>query len=228
MLFLSDLAGQGELVDRVHDLDKSVNFLKMILFLSFIVFARLINPDIFSWLIKKGVNMGKARDFEKDNPEGYIFGVSMLLIFSVLSVGVFLSQMGAYQDFRNPVLINIAITIFFFTVFLVLVNFLQAVLFSVKSIFNSHFVDLLSFLVIIGAGAFVTLLGKWFLNEAQFLVVQSAVFILLAVIFSLRMLRMLFIVPQIYNQNMVLIFFYLCAAEISPILIISKLLTNLV
>jgi len=227
-MFLSDLIGSGEVIDRVHDLDKSINFLKMILFLSFLVVARIINPNIFLWLAKQGFNLGATRDFNSENPEKYILSVSMLLIFSVLSVGIYLSQIGVYANYNSPVLINLAITVFFFTIFLVVVNFLQSVLFSIRNVFNIHFIDLLNYLFIIGTAAFIALLSNWFLQDSIAMFIQSGVLVFLFVVFVIRMFRLLLKGDLIFGQNVVLIFFYLCAAEISPFLIVGKLLTNLV
>ncbi|MBI1184243.1 DUF4271 domain-containing protein [bacterium] len=228
MIYLSDLIGKGEVIDRVHDLDKSINFLKMILFLSFIVFARLINPSIFQWLYRQVLSIDANRDYNAENPEKYVLSISMLLIFSVMSVGVFLAQQGAYNDFSNPVLVNMLVTLFFFTVFLVLVNVLQTALFRIGNVLNRHFIDLLSYLFIVGAGAFVALLAKWFLNEGIAGILQSAVIVFLVLFFLFRMLRLMVKGSLIFGQNVILIFFYLCAAEISPFLIVGKLLINLV
>ncbi|MGB0431287.1 MAG: hypothetical protein ACPGLV_12500 [Bacteroidia bacterium] len=149
-MFLNELIGQGELVDRVHDLEKSINFLKMLFFLSFVVVARLVSPGVFSWLAVQAVSFGNKREFEKENPEKYVISVGLLLVFSVISMGVYLTQLGVYSNFSNPVLVNISITVFFFAGFLVIVNFLQASLFKVYEILNSHFLDVLSFLILSG------------------------------------------------------------------------------
>jgi hypothetical protein len=227
-MFLNDLIGQGELIDRVHDLDKSVNFLKMLFFLSFVVAARLISPGVFSWLVKQEFSFGKKSEFVKESPEKYIISISLLLIFSISSVAVYITQLGVYSNIGNPVLMNMAITIFFFAAFLVIVNLLQAILFKVNEVFNLHFIDVISFLVFSGFAAFTALMAKWFLAESQFAIVQSIVVIVLLIVFILRLVRLLLQGPSLFNQNMVLIFFYLCAAEISPFLIIGKLLVNLV
>ncbi|MFY0674727.1 MAG: DUF4271 domain-containing protein [Bacteroidia bacterium] len=227
-MFLNELIGQGELVDRVHDLDKSVNFLKMLFFLSFVVAARLISPGVFVWLVRQEFSFGKKSEFVKENPENYIISITLLLVFSVSSVGVYITQLGAYSNISNPVLMNMAITIFFFAAFLVLVNVLQAILFKVYEVFNLHFVDVISFLVFAGLASFTSLMAKWFLPEQHFALVQTIVVILLFVVFILRLFRLLIQGPSLFKQNVVLIFFYLCAAEISPFLIIGKLLVNLV
>ncbi len=227
-MLLNDLIGQGELINRVHDLDKSINFLKMLFFLSFVVVARLASPGVFSWLATQAFSFGKKSDFNKDNPENYVIAVSLLLLFSIISVGVYLTQLGVYSNYGNPVLVNISIAVFFFAIVLVSVNLLQASLFRSFEVFNVHFLDVISFLVVVGFSAFIMLVSKWFLPEAQYIIVQSIVLFVLISVFLVRSLRLLIQGPLIFNQNMVLIFFYLCAAEISPFLIISKLLVNLV
>lgn len=227
-MFINDLVGQGELVDRAHDLEKSVNFLKMLFFLTFVVAARIISPGVFGWLVKQEFSFGKKSEFVTESSEKYIISIALLLIFSVSSVGVYITQLGVYSNIGSPVLMNMAITIFFFAAFLVIVNLLQAILFKVYEVFNLHFIDVISFLVFTGFAAFTALMSKWFMAESQFLMVQSIILVILFAVFTIRLARLLLQGPTLFNQNTVLIFFYLCAAEISPFLIIGKLLVNLV
>ena len=227
-MLLTELIGTGEVQHRMHDLSKSVNFLKMLLFLSFIVFARLFNPQIFSWLRTKGFSLLSSDGFTKDNPERYIPSILMLLLFSVLSISLFLTDFGIHLDYGNAVLVNMAICVFFISSILVLVNFLQSVLFSVRNVFNAHFIDLLAFFFILGAGAFLAVLATWFLHESYVILAHSIIYTIVAVVLLMRIVRLMVQGPQIFSQNLILIFFYLCAAEISPFLIIGKLLTNLI
>ena len=211
-----------------HDLEKSIDFLKMILFLSFIVSARLIKPSIFSWMMGNSFGANSSNDFNLEHPERYLPGMLLLLLFGVTSIAVYLRSVGMFGESMNPVLVNMAVVIFFFAIMLLLASFLQAALFGSKRLLSSHFLDLLTFFFLLGIGAFILLLARWFLIETAFGIVQAVVGGLLLLIFGARIMRLLLTNTSFFNQNRLLIFFYLCASEICPLLIIGKLLTNLV
>lgn len=229
MLTLQELTGLGEPVFRSdHDLERSIDFLKMILFLSFIVSARLIKPSIFTWMLGNSFGASSSNNFNFEHPERYLPGLLFLLLFSVSSLAVYLSSIGMFGDSTSPVLVNMAVVIFFYAIILLMASFLQSVLFGIKRFLSSHFLDLITFFFLLGVGAFVLLLARWFLLESAFGIIQAVIGGFLLLTFGTRIVRLLLINASFFNQNRLLIFFYLCAAEIAPLLIIGKLLTNLV
>lgn len=229
MLNLQELTGLGEPIFRLdQDLERSIDFLKMILFLSFIVMARLIKPGIFRWMLNNSMGASSKETFSREHPESYLAGMLFLLLFSISSLALYLTSEELFQDYASPVLVSMAVVIFFCTIVLLVSSFLQSALFGIKRLLNPHFLDLLTFLFFLGIGAFLLLLSDWFLIDSAFAVIQALVAGLLLLVFVVRLARLLLFNASVFNQSRLLIFFYLCAAEISPLLIIGKLLTNLV
>jgi hypothetical protein len=108
------------------------------------------------------------------------------------------------------------------------INFFQLALFGIRTVFNAHFVDFLIYIIMLGIGSYLVLLAHWFLQPSLVVVIQSVTYTGLVLVFIWRIARLLFKGDLIFRQNMLLIFCYLCAAEIGPLLIVGKLLTNLV
>ena len=229
MLILTDIIGTGEPISKLnHGLEESMSFLKMILFLGLVVLAKLLNPSVFKWIFGKSVGLVDNQSFRNEEPESYLLPISLLLIFSISSLGLYLTHVGANAQASNPVLMNTLLVLFFTAFMLVQSSLFQYWLFKGKTLLNSHFIDLINFLLFTGVCGFIVVLSGWFLAEDLSTRVRSFASFAVLVVFVLRIGRLTFQSRTIFHQNAILIFFYLCAAEIAPFLIVGKLLTNIV
>lgn len=229
MQLLTDIIGSGEPISKLnHGLEESMSFLKMVLFLGLIVLAKLLNPSVFKWIFGKSVGLVDNEGFGNEEPESYLLPISLLLIFSISSLGLYLTQAGANAEVSNPVLMNILLVLFFMALMMVQTSLFQFWLFKGKSVFNPHFIDLINFLLFTGGCAFVVVLSGWFLSAELARQITSVASFTVLSVFVLRIGRLTLQSRLIFHQNAVLIFFYLCAAEIAPFLIVGKLLTNIV
>ena len=211
-----------------HGLEESMSFLKMVFFLGMVVTAKLLNPGIFKWIFNRSFGLTEEDGFGQEEPESYLLSVSLLLIFSISSLGLFLTDMGANSQGGTPVLINSLLVLFFMAFMMIQTSLFQLWLFEGKNILSPHFLDLINFLLFTGACAFLVVLSSWFLSDELARQVRAVSMLVVLAVFVLRILRLTLLSRSIFRQSAVLIFFYLCAAEIAPFLIVGKLLTNIV
>lgn len=229
MLFLNEIIGDGDPISKFnHGLEESMSFLKMVFFLGMVVGAKVLSPGVFKWIMNRSFGLADDKKFGQEEPESYLLSISLLLIFSISSLGLFLTDMGANAQGGSPVLINSLLVLFFVAFMMIQSSLFQQWLFGGKNILNPHFLDLVNFLLFTGACAFIVVLSTWFLSDELASMVRAASMLVVLAVFALRILRLTLQSRSIFHQSAVLIFFYLCAAEIAPFLIVGKLLTNIV
>lgn len=226
-MLLSNLIGSGEPLERiVHDKDVSYNFIKYLLLGFLPVAANLIVPGIYGRLLRGVIEFDDfVNDLKENNSQ--LLGLIILIIFTWLGVGFYLGEIGYNTNYGNSFLVNVSLVIFLSLICLLGVYLFHFIFFEQNSVLNFHTVDFVLFQILIGSIIYVCLAVEWFSSQNMQINIRPILLIIIIFLIVFRVVRLTFFLRSAYTQSAYLIFYYLCAIEIAPYLIIGKILSNL-
>lgn len=219
---------EGEPIMRPEQgVEKSVYFLKMLFLLLFPIASRLLQPRLLPVLFRSIPNIGSwVEEIDWKNGAN-VLSVIFLWLFALLSISMWLNSLGLNAGQGAPLLVNSLILTIFFAVCILILSFGTAVFLKDNQMSLLPVLDLLHLFILMGFLFFGGLILNWFGNELTGQMGNAIILGLTLLYLLYRLMRELLVYPQLFNRNVFFIFFYLCAVEIAPLLIILKIIRNL-
>lgn len=224
---LLQVVGEGNVVEKVDfNTERSLHFLSALGLAMLLVFANLLQPALLQQVAR---GLASLNDFRQMVVEEATmkYAVVLLLLFSFINIGLVIFQNVSGDSLGGSALGSIMLVVAF-SLFLMGINSVFFQLFYGKHpFFNIHLTDLVLFMLYLGFVAFAILLAQWFSAYSTAALFRGAVVVMVLVYTLFRLARLSIGLSRDFRKNVFFNFFYLCAVEIIPYLIIGKVITNL-